>query len=723
MQKNMMLICAVASAALLTLSGCGSNRESNFSSNTEAESLGASAAGVSLVGSDVCIECHAGFSWSAQEVDKYLAGKHTNNHAGSAYGFDYMEANACTECHDPIGESLGKTDNDGVDQVVVGCENCHGAGGEHFGVGPMPNPLPGSDTCGECHNTLPESHLPHHPDADSIYERYAASAHAGSAGPDRSEYSSDESKLNGHMGDHLPFGHSCVKCHTHEGAIEYLEVDDATEISAIDDGSGKLYTSMQCKTCHDPHEAGKLLEPAVHEEHPVYAEDGTLDHLEETTISSAQYNTCVNCHEHEDFHLGKNVTWSMLETHGDDATSNNTIEGYVIDETAEDACSACHDVHSADTTINAQWAKSGHAAEIAIFKEEEGPDGAISMAYEEERHSVIAFTEFNFAFDADRESCQRCHTTTGAKNYLSDPANYDASANDFSHLDPVYDATTNAFISSKSEMLYCGGCHSSTTTGDLLVDGSDITLDYTYDGADIVLEGVNESKVCLTCHGGWGNNDSLRAITDANRDFHGVMHHGPAGAILFANQTHAGYEFDGQTYSTTSAHSQIGTTDAAGNEVVPGTGTAGPCVACHMAEKNHSNTVVEAENMTITSEALCTTCHASMTAAELIAANEGRKETAAIIRSYIDATVGIKGTANPALYPLESYRVAMNWWVVYDEFGGQVHNPTYVKQIAFDTIDYLADGALDGSVTIDPVLWPNAAAWMDADAVGAITRP
>ena len=187
--------------------------------------------------------------------------------------------------------------------------------------------------------------------------------------------------------------------------------DDPTEIAAIDDGSGNTYPPIQCKTCHDPHEAGKLLEPAVHEEHPVYAADGvTLDHLEQITISSSEYNTCVNCHGHEDFHLSKNVAWSMLETHGDDPTTTD-IEGYVIDMTADNSCSTCHNVHSADTHINEQWAKSGHAAEIALVKEENGPDAVISLADEEERHSVIAFTEINFAFTAGRETCQRVITS------------------------------------------------------------------------------------------------------------------------------------------------------------------------------------------------------------------------------------------------------------------------------------------------------------------------
>ncbi|BCA78668.1 multiheme c-type cytochrome [Desulfuromonas sp. AOP6] len=743
MRRRLLTLVPFAAVALMVvlLQGCGSNRDSSGAITTT-DSLGTDATGISYAGAATCIECHEGKSWSAAAVSGYLAGAHVihSDHIDQ----ETAQADGCAQCHDPIadGRSLEAwLDSSAIPTAglaAVTCEACHGAGGEHYGVGPMPNPLPGSDTCGKCHNdALPDSHLPHHPDADSIYERYAASAHAGSAGPGRSEYSTDGSKLNGHMEDHLPFGHSCVKCHTHEGAIEYLEVDDGAAIAAIDDGSGKIYTSMQCKTCHDPHKAGKLLEPAIHEEHPVYKDDGvTLDYLEVTTISSSEYNTCANCHDQEAFHLTKNVAWSMLETHGDDPNTTD-IEGYVIDETAENACSACHDVHSANITINQQWAKSGHAAEIALVKEELGPDAVISLDDEHERHSVLAFTEINNAFAEGRETCQRCHTTTGAKNYMSDPANYDPANNDFSHLDPVYDENTGELLSNKVEMLYCGACHTSATTGDLAVSGADIVLDYTYGGEEIILKGVNESKACLTCHGGWGNNDSLVAMDDAARDFHGVLHHGPAGAVLFAEETHAGYEFAGQVYDST-PHDIIGTTDANGNEVVPGTGTAGPCVACHMPGKNHSNSVVDVESMTINSEGVCNSCH-SMTVEILEAANKGRKQTASYIMEVVKSVLidldypeadlgGLKpvlvATVNPTYLSLDQFRAAMNWWVVYDDFGAHAHNPTYVKQIAFDTIDYLENGTFTGTITVDTAAWLDTVNWLGGDpTTGVVTRP
>nr|WP_320049408.1 cytochrome c3 family protein [uncultured Desulfuromonas sp.] len=737
MQKRLFPVYAVMLAALMVLSGCGSNSSSGGSSSIASDSLGTDTTGEAYIGAAACIDCHEGFSWSAAEVTAFLDGKHVSH---SDHVDASMAADGCLGCHDPIGD--GRSVEDYVDpsivpengMAVVTCEACHGAGGDHYGIGPMPQPQPGADVCGQCHSTLPDSHLPHHPNANTIYEGYAASAHAGSAGPGYSEYSTDEDLQNAHMTDHLPFGHNCVKCHTHEGAIKYLEVDNADGIAAIDDGAGNSYTSIQCKTCHDPHEAGKLLEPGVHEEHPIYAEDGvTLIGLENITVSSAQFNTCMNCHDQEGYHLTRNTAWSMLETHFDDETTVD-IEGYAIDETSENSCGACHDIHGPKNEINEQWAKSGHAAEIGLVKEELGPDAVISLDDEEERHSVIAFTEINFALTEGRETCQRCHTTTGASNYLGNEENYDAANNDFSYLDPQYDADGN-LVSSKIEFLSCETCHTSATTGALRITDTDITLDYTYGGEEIVLSGVNESTTCLTCHGGWGNMDSLVAMDDESRDFHGVLHHGPAGAILFADQTHAAYEFAGQVYSSTSPHKSLGSAEG------------GPCVACHMPEKNHSNIVADTMTGVVTSGDTCVSCHGgSMTAARLTELNEQRQQAAALIRSYTNNAaetpnaLGVGGVGinvwsadasygraihNPSLVPTESFRAFCNWWVIYDDRGAEAHNPTYVKQVAFDTIDYMQDADLDGTITIpNPANWAGAIEWLGGNvSTGVITRP
>jgi hypothetical protein len=89
-----------------------------------------------------------------------------------------------------------------------------------------------------------------------------------------------------------------------------------------------------------------------------------------------------------------------------------------------------------------------------------------------------------------------------------------------------------------------------------------------------------------------------------------------------------------------------------------------------------------------------------------------------------DASYG-RAIHNPSLVPTESFRAFCNWWVIYDDRGAEAHNPTYVKQVAFDTIDYMQDADLDGTITIpNPANWAGAIEWLGGNvSTGVITRP
>ncbi len=52
-----------------------------------------------------------------------------------------------------------------------------------------------------------------------------------------------------------------------------------------------------------------------------------------------------------------------------------------------------------------------------------------------------------------------------------------------------------------------------------------------------------------------------------------------------------------------------------------------------------------------------------------------------------------------------------------DEPGGFAHNRYYVKRALFDAIDWVEDGAIDGTIADYSVTYPEAAHWLGA------TRP
>jgi len=58
-----------------------------------------------------------------------------------------------------------------------------------------------------------------------------------------------------------------------------------------------------------------------------------------------------------------------------------------------------------------------------------------------------------------------------------------------------------------------------------------------------------------------------------------------------------------------------------------------------------------------------------------------------------------------------------------DEPCGYVHNPTYTKRVIFDSIDWMDNGKLDGTITVDAVAFPKAAAWLGVPAGGTVKRP
>lgn len=148
-------------AALLLLAGCGSSTR---------ESGGAATAGVGAIGFGECYNCHADsknpasfqvvFGDSAASVANFqgwISSRHMN--ANNSPSNASVSA-ACTPCHDPTGD--GQTiaafvANTGItifgtsNRPLVGCEGCHGGGGNHWGIGPLPYEKPSPYVCYGCH--------------------------------------------------------------------------------------------------------------------------------------------------------------------------------------------------------------------------------------------------------------------------------------------------------------------------------------------------------------------------------------------------------------------------------------------------------------------------------------------------------------------------------------------------------------------------------------------
>lgn len=427
---------------------------------------------------------------------------------------------------------------------------------------------------------------------------------------------------------------------------------------------------------------------------------------------------CAECHESADPGFLTRHSEDLTTTSYTTTPSTPTIEGYV---NVED-CLGCHVANSSDATqwqhdpketdINRQWAQSGHAGKIASSS----PDTETVWGH--------------YDWDAtNRQSCQRCHTATGAKNFLSAPTTYSTKKNDFSHLTGWVGTKnssnefTSATVSGQNELLFCWACHSELRTGTLRNPGA-ITETYTAattgdPATTVTYPDINESNVCMACHLGRETGQVIKNNVDADgvRSFIN-SHYLTAGATLFSE---SGYEYAGKTYSA-GFHKGVGLTD------LQGTGTDGPCVACHMSGvETHTFEVVEKDtDGTITGIAstACDNCHATMSA-ELL---EGKKaefeEALGALKDALEAKGIYYGEAHPYFYTATyvaggSNTAFTNWAGVYDlarwkdvmgaafnynlfkhDPGAYAHNRAYALELIRDSIDFLGDGSVDGDTNV-----------------------
>ncbi|MCD6526149.1 MAG: hypothetical protein J7K75_04050 [Desulfuromonas sp.] len=770
--KQWLSLFAVISSMLFA--ACGSNSGSGGDQTASlADDLGNDNSGIALVGTAVCIGCHEDFSWSAQEVADYLAGKHVvhSSHISQADAAD-----DCLDCHDPIGDSaeletlIDPANVPAEGLAAVGCENCHGAGGDHYGVGPMPVATPDYTVCATCHDELPDSHLSYHPEANFIATKFVASRHFTTT---------------------VITEAICSKCHSDEGAKQYKDVTSREQLLAIvlpvatDD-------PIQCRTCHNPHHAGGLLLESVES-------GGEL-------VESAEYATCVSCHMAADATMADDgmggTDWDNTEliyhqdvyyriitdSHSDDPATTDIIEGYVINPKSDRACRDCHDVHSVveiradddsasfSNTIHDQWSMSGHGGfigTIKLAKAEEYDDMALNLTTEQSVAikeagvtSADADAWVHYDWDAqDRQSCQDCHTATGAKNYLNDPAGYDAADNDFSHLVGWSIADGVVTSSGQNELLYCWGCHSDNSGG--LRNPGAISQPYTVDGAAVILPDQGNSNVCINCHGARGNMDSYQiGASDAplsgdpsadmsaylpgfvgNTENVTAPHYAAAAATLFQARTRIGYQYGGLSYADLPYFAHDVT---ALNSDAPESGS-GPCVACHMeTATGHSFEVVGKTGDVITglNSTVCINCHDGGHGPALVVEDttiDGTLHTAAAAAALLQeeaegfhdalallqAELLVKELTFTGSYPYfagarwideGTFGAAHNFNYLHHEPGAYAHNRIYAKRLIFDSINWLQDGVLDGTIAINAAMYPEATAWLGADA-GVASRP
>ncbi|SNB47898.1 CxxxxCH/CxxCH domain-containing protein [Geobacter sp. DSM 9736] len=380
-------------------------------------------------------------------------------------------------------------------------------------------------------------------------------------------------------------------------------------------------------------------------------------------------NTCSTCHVftgvNGETHLNGTVNKTALLTsapHFNNLTGAKFPASYI---TTQSTCADCHNTTANNKTIRQQWAGSSHGDTTGL-----------------------AWINYDFK---TRAGCVQCHTTTG-----------------FVTFSTARKTSAWGVASDKSkETLTCRGCHSDVASGAVrnVTRSNPFDVETTYQNVE-----MSTSNICSNCHSGRNNGVSIQSKVGTS-DFTNLAFISPhylsaAGSV----QGKTAFHFPGRTYTgfADNAHGKVGMGNA------NGTGTTGPCVACHMTsgEKHTFEPISTASNGAITkiTSTSCTKCHnTSLPAVTLDTKRVDFNSALNVLRAALAART-------PAIivtdaYPYVSNRnwgtgqaganlmgATFNLKLFITEPGAYAHNPAYAKQIIADSIEA---AVMDGTVTGD----------------------
>ncbi len=658
---------------------------------------------VQALGVDNCQVCHPAL------VAEWLAGGgHSNPEALPDLAYFGNPAAECAVCHDPNDQggdllaALGETN-----RPVVGCEGCHGGGSAHRGVGPLPFANPDFERCGTCHNALSQEHVANHPLGLNILDNYKLSRHAGS--------------VNGSV--QSVAAARCAMCHSDEGfklyAADFAGLGhDALEAALENLDYPAMVSPVQCRTCHDSHNGGALRAAATMSTQDVDPDPLVTD-LQPVVEFSAGYNLCTTCHQ-----VFVTATWdeasgrftyqldgavysdpTLVEYHnpainpfgidgeiisdshfaGTDA-AGNAVTGYNINAADEFACLNCHDAHGA-TKFEQVFAQG--------IAEEWGNEAEFHGAYQREA----------FIHEFSNPVCLECHNGTEFVKVTEglDPADLD--------------------LDQQGRVVACVACHdlaSKAAAGDAFelgavrelkdADGNVLTA-FTFPSGQMV-EGVGENALCLTCHSGRNAGSSVDdEIAAKDLDGDGVadgggtfrfqnIHYRAAGATLFGNMAGGGYEFAGKAYASKFEH-------VASNDLCvechnvhdgrlhiasPGFGPTG-CVECHAnivadPATDYAGAVAQVRDIRMTG---------SLADYDGNGLNEGIYHEVQGLKARLLTALNESGVSVLAGYPYFSnltnaaqLQAAYNYQVVDKDPGSYAHNPSYIIELLYDSLEAMA---------------------------------
>ncbi|HEX9024826.1 MAG TPA: hypothetical protein VF799_13405, partial [Geobacteraceae bacterium] len=308
-----------------------------------------------------------------------------------------------------------------------------------------------------------------------------------------------------------------------------------------------------------------------------------------------------------------------FDCHGHESRTNTGLVASGISGTTTTAGGSTF-YNSNSATIYTDWSQSAHAGfmlsqKLAAVQGQSGTaatDAALNGNSQEPPFGGDGASSHDFS-TAGSQACQRCHTSTGAANYLTGTVNYDPTQNDFSNL-AGWKASSPS--SKQREMIYCWACHSNAANGVLRTPGAITTnrkedkdasgnYTYTFKGSPVAFPDVQASNTCVSCHSGRTSGDYI-ANSSANFSKLGFQnsHYMAAAGLMYVKAGFTAFTDPGTTVpgtsttygssltstddggSISSTHRVFGSSALIGNHGITSSNTNmlsnGPCVTCHM---------------------------------------------------------------------------------------------------------------------------------------------
>ena len=235
-----------------------------------AASWGARNAGAAgFVGTQTCIDCHSTWLDNNPTVADIVGGKagfdypplNLLNHRDGSPPFYSIPEGWSQSIHNIPASNLTETD-------ANPCEGCHGSGLAHFGVGPIPTPIPNIKTCGGCHNLSLSADFPFdlnsflmtaHANPSNSPKKYFDQPFFGTAQAkttNQSQVPSDEVGLplfkagtSGPLGDPVTRNDRIEECSVcHQYAFQYPQFSVKIAENALPEKP-----QVTCGACHDAH--------------------------------------------------------------------------------------------------------------------------------------------------------------------------------------------------------------------------------------------------------------------------------------------------------------------------------------------------------------------------------------------------------------------------------------------------------------------------------------